>query len=141
MSESIEAQLKLKHQRLVNLSLTSKLPYRSGEIAFKKSDLSVASSVSSSAKTIKVLIGYKADTEIDGKELFSISADYEGLFECAEAVSADMMEAFAKANAPAVIYPYLRSTVTLATVSGGFPPLNLPVINFTKVQVAITKID
>jgi preprotein translocase subunit SecB len=117
------------------------MPYRSGEISFKKTELSVVSTISNSARTIKVLISYKADTELDGKELFTLAADYEGFFECAEGMSPELIEAFAKANAPAVIYPYLRSTVTLATVSAGFPPLNLPVINFTKLQVSVVKID
>ncbi|WP_053332398.1 protein-export chaperone SecB [Verrucomicrobium spinosum] len=56
---------------------------------------------------------------------------YMAFFETEEAITEDFkISHFAKANAPAIAYPYLRAFVSQVTSLAGFDCVTLPVKNF-----------
>jgi preprotein translocase subunit SecB len=61
---------------------------------------------------------------------FYINLEIEGLFSWSKNIN--NIDKYLKVNAPAVLMSYLRSIVTQLTVSAGYPPLILPLIDFTK---------
>lgn len=64
---------------------------------------------------------------------FTLQMEYLAWFEASDKVLPNFIESpFAKINAPAIAFPYLRSFVTLLTLNAGFTPVILPTVNFLK---------
>lgn len=64
----------------------------------------------------------------DGTE---IHLDYAGFFEAEEAITQDFMDSnFPVVNAPAILYPYIRSFISTLTMNAGMPAVILPTVNF-----------
>ncbi len=63
---------------------------------------------------------------------FRISVTMEGIFRWNENFDRDSLEVFLKINGNALLYSYARPIITQLTVSAGFPPLVLPLADFTK---------
>lgn len=64
----------------------------------------------------------------DGTE---IHLEYAGFFEAEEAITQDFMDShFPVVNAPAILYPYIRSFVSTLTMNAGMPAVILPTVNF-----------
>lgn len=59
-----------------------------------------------------------------------IEVDVEGSFLFMDDVS--VPEMFAKVNAPAILFPYIRSYVTAMTSMAGMAPIVLPTFNMTQ---------
>lgn len=71
--------------------------------------------------TLEVLIG-----EIDNKQPFSLNASICGIFyleKWSERID------FIKYNTIAILFPYLRSFVTIVTSNSNLPPYIIPVMN------------
>lgn len=60
---------------------------------------------------------------------YSLELTMTGKFEAIEAGEQEL-EMFTKINAPAMLYPYLRSAVTQIVTMSGFEPVVLPIMNF-----------
>ena len=64
----------------------------------------------------------------DGTE---IHLDYAGFFEAEEAITQDFMDSnFPVVNAPAILYPYIRSFISTLTMNAGMQAVILPTVNF-----------
>eukprot|EP01012_Entosiphon_sulcatum_P027701 TRINITY_DN33410_c0_g1_i1.p1 TRINITY_DN33410_c0_g1~~TRINITY_DN33410_c0_g1_i1.p1 ORF type:complete len:158 (+),score=4.83 TRINITY_DN33410_c0_g1_i1:48-476(+) len=64
------------------------------------------------------------DTKITGK--------FIGLFESTEKIDDDFIEShFIKVNAPAILYPFIRSYVSTVTINACIPPILIPTLNFS----------
>lgn len=63
---------------------------------------------------------------------FFFNAKMRGVFRFEEGFDEDMLEKFQNINCPAIIFPYLRETVSDIVRRGGFQPLYLPVVNFVE---------
>ncbi len=61
---------------------------------------------------------------------FYLELSIEGLFSWGE--NTENIEYFLNVNAPSVLISYLRSVASQLTVFAGYPPLILPLMNFTK---------
>lgn len=72
--------------------------------------------------------------ETEGKETspFTAKIVYQGLFKWDEKVTDKELDTYLNVNAPAVLFSYIRPIVTQLTVQAGFPPLNLPMMDFRK---------
>lgn len=59
--------------------------------------------------------------------------DYKTLFKADEELDENFTDTnFAKINAPAIAYPFLRSALSSISVLSGLPPVYLPTVNFVE---------
>jgi len=92
-----------------------------------------------SADELKKFI-VKFDVNLTSDNGVSISLEYGGLFETEVEITEEFQqEKFVTINAPAIIFPYLRSFVTTFTVNAGLQPIILPTINFQALANASAK--
>lgn len=62
---------------------------------------------------------------------YSLEIEFVAFFESDEPVDEFFMGShFAKVNAPAIAYPFLRSYISNLTLQSGYEPFMLPTINF-----------
>ena len=76
---------------------------------------------------LKLKVTSKAKTS--GETLFIIEMDYVGVFNI-ENVPNEQMHPFLLIECPRMIFPFARRIVSDVTRDGGFPPLNLEMIDF-----------
>jgi preprotein translocase subunit SecB len=68
-------------------------------------------------------------TKAAGEVLFVLEVEYAGVFQV-ENVPEPQLHAFLLVECPRVTFPFLRRIVSDVTRDGGFPPLNLELIDF-----------
>jgi preprotein translocase subunit SecB len=73
------------------------------------------------------------DTSISDKNnALSIAVKAEGYFEFDEGLSEDMKEGFFNANAPAILFPYIRAYISTLSTLSGIKPIVLPTLNLSQ---------
>lgn len=73
----------------------------------------------------------KFDINLTSDNGVSISLEYIGLFETEVEITKEFQQGkFIAINAPAIVFPYLRSFLTTFSVNAGLSPIILPTINF-----------
>jgi len=73
---------------------------------------------------------------------FRIQLHYLAWFESQQTISKEDVESpFARINAPAIAFPYLRSFVSLLTLNSGFRPAILPTVNFVKMYKEFSAVN
>lgn len=81
-----------------------------------------------STKEFSVVIVIELHSE---KEKFHIKVEAIGDFIADGEIDDEFMKGpFVNVNAPAIIYPYVRSFISNLTLNGGYNPLILPTVNF-----------
>ncbi len=65
----------------------------------------------------------------DQSSLFMLEVDYAGVFHI-ENVPNEQMHPFLLIECPRMIFPFVRRIVSDVTRDGGFPPLNLDIVDF-----------
>jgi len=68
-------------------------------------------------------------TKASGDTLFVLEIEYAGVFQI-EGVPEDQMHPYLLIECPRITFPFLRRIVSDVTRDGGFPPLNLEMIDF-----------
>lgn len=76
--------------------------------------------------------------DIHGEDKLSILLESEATFSY-KGDDRQKLCNFMGVNAPAVLYPYLRSYVTMITVNAGLQPLVLPTLNLTEIGRKMAK--
>lgn len=70
---------------------------------------------------------------IDTNGALDLSIEATAVFESDKEVDDEFLgSGFAKVNAPAIAFPYLRSFISTFTLNAGYTPVILPSVNFTK---------
>lgn len=70
--------------------------------------------------------------KISKKNQYSINISYGTVFISSEPIDNDFLNGnFAKINAPAIAFPFLRSFVSFLILNAGYSPLILNSVNFT----------
>ena len=64
-------------------------------------------------------------------KLFLLELEYAGIFHI-EGVPADQMHPFLLIECPRMLFPFVRRIVSDVTRDGGFPPLNMDIIDFVQ---------
>lgn len=64
-----------------------------------------------------------------GATLFLVELDYGGVFHI-EGVPQDQMHPFLLIECPRILFPFARRIISTVTLDGGFPALNLDMIDF-----------
>lgn len=78
----------------------------------------------------KLTITSKAKTT--GDILFVLELEYAGVFQI-EGVPEDQMHPYLMIECPRITFPFVRRIVSDVTRDGGFPPLNLEMIDFLQI--------
>lgn len=68
----------------------------------------------------------------DKNNALSIAVKAEGYFEFDEELSEDMKEGFFNANAPAILFPYIRAYISTLSTLSGIKPIVLPTLNLSQ---------
>lgn len=63
-------------------------------------------------------------------EPYYLKTVIEGIFVWDDTIPETMRDMLLRENAPAILLSYIRSSVSIMTISGGFEPLVLPLLNF-----------
>lgn len=71
----------------------------------------------------------KVDSTVSGAPLFILELDYAGRF-VIQNVPQEQMHALMMIECPRLIFPFVRRVVADVTRDGGYPPLNLEMIDF-----------
>lgn len=71
----------------------------------------------------------KVDSTVGAAPLFILELDYAGRF-AIQNVPQDQLHALLMIECPRLIFPFLRRVVSDVTRDGGYPPLNLEIIDF-----------
>ncbi|WP_425092362.1 protein-export chaperone SecB [Tropicimonas sp. S265A] len=70
-----------------------------------------------------------AKTKEAGDVIFALEVDYAGVFQI-ENIADEQLHPFLLIECPRMTFPFLRRIVSDVTRDGGFPPLNLDLIDF-----------
>lgn len=76
-----------------------------------------------------VALKLKVDSKVDSGPLFILELDYAGRF-IVQNVPQEQLHALLMIECPRLIFPFLRRIVSDVTRDGGYPPLNLEIIDF-----------
>lgn len=76
-----------------------------------------------------VALKLKVDSRVESGQLFILELDYAGRF-LIRNVPQDQLHALLMIECPRLIFPFLRRIVGDITRDGGYPPLNLEIIDF-----------
>ncbi|WP_209427108.1 protein-export chaperone SecB [Pararhodobacter sp. SW119] len=71
----------------------------------------------------------ESKTKEDGKTLFLVELEYGGVFHI-EGVPQEQMHPFLLIECPRILFPFARRIISDVTRDGGFPALNLDLIDF-----------
>jgi preprotein translocase subunit SecB len=77
----------------------------------------------------EVALKLRIDSKISDTPVFILELDFAGLFSI-ENVPADQLHPLLMIECPRLIFPFLRRIVGDITRDGGYPPLNLEIIDF-----------
>ncbi len=66
------------------------------------------------------------------KAPFSIDIAITGKFMGEEDMTKEVFNNMCNINAPAILFPYVRTIINTVTSQSGYPPLTLPLINIQK---------
>ena len=73
----------------------------------------------------------ESNTKSSGQPMFLLELDYGSIFQI-EGLPEDQLHPYLMIECPRLMFPYLRRIVSDITRDGGFPPLNLEMIDFMK---------
>jgi preprotein translocase subunit SecB len=102
----------------LNFKLDSKLRHQDGNITLDTPTIAASSIINETDKSIEVTLDLTVNA-----------------FSYSDSIPVDDVKKFAIANAPAIIFPNMRSVVSVVTMSSNLPPLQLQLINFHNVEV------
>ncbi len=80
---------------------------------------------------VVMLFKIEAKTKADGTPMFLMEIDYSGVFHIENAPK-DQLHPLLLIECPRVLFPFVRRIVHDVTRDGGFPPLNVEMIDFAQ---------
>lgn len=79
--------------------------------------------------TVRVELAFRASRDREAGQPYSLEVVYLGEFELSNVPEGLSRDAFARQNAAAILFPYLREAVSSVTARGTYGPLFVPPIN------------
>jgi preprotein translocase subunit SecB len=137
-NEKNQSNLRLDEHHFTHLVFNFISSIKGGQQLFLSDEkLDVKVLVEKSTNKIIVELSFNTTAKEGDEKIFNLSAGYKGVFVYTPLTEPQLITSFAKINAPAIIYPFLRASIASITLAVGVPPMALPVINFTKFPVEI----
>lgn len=128
-------KLRLIHTEVLNLTL-QKLLLTEEEIADseskKENTYNLNLNVFPDVSRLKVF-GVLFSLRIINQDGLSITTEYVAWFETEADISEESINSpFARINAPAMAFPFLRAFISLLSLNAGFKPVIIPTLNFVE---------
>lgn len=139
VSQAEQHELKLIGHRLEKVEFSSDSAAVAGEISMENSNLISTVEILRSKAQLAVTLTFSVEAKQAEQSLFRLIATYRGQFAYSASLKEENLQKFVTANAPAIVYPYLRGAVAMLTVASGYPALTLPIINFHKIKTTVTE--
>ncbi len=80
----------------------------------------------------EIVLTANVDAKFDGTQGFLIELEYGALVQVSDEVSPEDLEPLLLVEVPRFLFPFARDLISSATRDGGFPPILLAPINFSK---------
>ena len=118
-----------------DLSFENAVVRGDGKVPAGQPDIQVQVSLDARKRDIEghfeVVSKYKieAKTKDTGQSLYLIELEYGAIF-LIEGMPQDQMHPFLLIECPRIVFPFARRIISDVTRDGGFPPLNLDIIDF-----------
>lgn len=119
-----------------DLSFENAVVRGDGKLPAGQPDIQVQVSLDAKKKTetedhFEVVTKYKveAKTKETGQTLYLVELEYGAIF-LIDGVPQDQMHPFLLIECPRIVFPFARRIISDVTRDGGFPPLNLDMIDF-----------
>ena len=133
-----QANLRLELHHFTHLTFNFISNIKGGQpLSLSGEKLEVKAFVEKAKNKIIVELSFNTTAKEGEEKIFNLSAGYRGVFAYTETSEPQSIAGFAKTNAPAIIYPFLRASIASMTLAAGVPPMTLPVINFTTFPVVV----
>lgn len=130
-----QIRMQILSQYIRDLSFENALAQKGVQGGDVQPDIQVQVSLDASKRSIdhqyEVVQKYKvvATNKVNNETLFLLEVDYGGLFHI-EGVPDEQLHPFLLIECPRMVFPFVRRIVSDMTRDGGFPPLNLDVVDF-----------
>jgi len=122
-------------QFIRDLSFENAVVRGDGKIPAGQPDIQVQVSLDAKKREsdghFEVISKYRVESKIKetGQTLYLVELEYGGIF-MIEGLPQDQMHPFLLIECPRIVFPFARRIISDVTRDGGFPPLNLDMIDF-----------
>lgn len=93
-------------------------------------DISPKGTINKNKKTYRLEINFKVNSK---NKSFKASVLAVGLFSFSATPEDEILNSYFYTNAPAIMFPYIRSYIAALTGVSGMETINLPLINFSEI--------
>lgn len=124
MNTQQDTAFKLEDFMVINFSIDRK-PVQSGDISFSLKPSGLVD-IESNSVTLALALTLK-----DDNDSFNISMSALGIFQFKNIESKESIPEYFYINAPAIVFPYIRSYISTITSLSGLNVVNLPTMNLT----------
>ncbi len=133
-----EARFSIRAQYLKDISFENpNAPIIYGKLNAQP-DISVSVDVNArplEGRTYETVLSASVDAKFDQTQGFLIELQYGALVQVSEQVEAEDLEPLLLVEIPRFIFPFARDLISSATRDGGFPPLLVAPIDFSKLYL------
>ena len=140
MSEIKEASFSIEKTYIQNVNFTSEgqapVPFKP-ELGF---DLDVKSFIDRKARRVTIEFNIGVSAKAEGSSIFKLDLVSIGVFSGNESVDDKQLDTFANLNGPSILFPNVRTAVSMFVLASGFPPPMLPLVNFNESKVEIKEV-
>lgn len=140
--ENLKIQLRRVRYSTVLMELlphtsTNDTPEYSEQVK-EKTEMSITASKSDSEPSVFLIVfSLSIKTKVSDIEALAMSIKAVAEFKLNDTVDDEFMaSAFAKVNAPAIAFPYIRTFISNLTLNAGYSPIILPSFNFVSLAKA-----
>lgn len=126
-----QARLQILNQFIRDMSFEN-VAVQKGSVPDGKPEVKVAINLDAAnrgADQYDVGLKLKVESHVQGTPLFLLEIDYAGRF-VIQGVPQEQLHPLLMIECPRLIFPFLRRIVSDVTRDGGYPPLNLDMIDF-----------
>ena len=130
-----QPRMQILAQFIRDLSFENAVVRGDGKIPAGQPDIQVQVSLDAKKREsdghFEVISKYRVESKIKetGQTLYLVELEYGGIF-LIEGLPQDQMHPFLLIECPRIVFPFARRIISDVTRDGGFPPLNLDMIDF-----------
>lgn len=124
MSTTQSSPFKLDQFTIAEFSI-KRNPVKQGVVSI---DIKPKGVINENKKLYTIFLTVKLE---DDKNSFSIDLEAIGLFKFKNSIKLEELDNYFFTNAPAIIFPYIRSYISAVSALSGLSPINLPVMNLS----------
>lgn len=127
-----KSSFRFKNPQLTSLGFKGNNKYKAKELlTLDIIDKVVVETVNETSAVVTLILKIFKEEDFPNVP-FAINIEMKGEFSWDSDMDIELAKRLLNQNAPAVLLSYIRPYITTLTTGGGYPPLVLPLMNFTK---------